>query len=38
MTGNELLRLVDTLELPEVISTRSSYEFSHVEALALTCT
>lgn len=37
MTGNELLRLVDALELPEVISTRNSYEFSCVEALALTC-
>ena len=37
MTGNELLRLVDALELPEVISTCSGYKFSHVEALTLTC-
>ena len=30
MTGGDLLRLVDALQLPEEISTRNNYKFSHV--------
>ena len=37
MTGQDLLRLVDALQLPDEIFTRSNYRFDSVEALALTC-
>ena len=37
MTGQDLLRLVEVLQLPEEIFTRNNYQFDRVEAFALTC-
>ena len=37
MTSQDLLRLVDTLQLPDEILTRGGYQFDRVEAFALTC-
>lgn len=37
MTSQELLRLAETLDLPDEIITRGNYRFDRVEAFALTC-
>ena len=37
MTGEDLLHLVDVLQLPEEIFTRSNYQFDRVEVFALAC-
>jgi len=37
MTGQDLLHLVEVLQLPNPLFTKSNYRFSHVEALALVC-
>ena len=37
MTGQELLRLVEILQVPDEIITRTGYRFDRVEAFGLTC-